>query len=509
MSNPPLSRLIEAGHPIISIESTDEVRAEQVVARAASTLRRPLRTWSVTEGLSESGSYRLSGDRVQAQRRVEAGKPADALRHVVEQRESAVFLFRDLGPHCRGAAGAVVVRLLRDFVRGIDLMGGIAEQTIVLLEAGEIPAEIGRLAIAYDVGWPNEEEVLDTVKDTYRRIRRQQGSDVSQKLKKTEVEAVVRTLRGLSLSEAARLVSDVIYEDNRLCAEDIPKLVDGKRRLLEQSGVLETIATNITPSEMGGLSNLKDWLKKRRNAFSSEAREFGIDPPRGLLLLGVPGCGKSLCAKVVAQMAHMPLLRLDPGTLYTKFIGESEGQLRRALRQAESMAPCVLWIDEIEKAFASASSTSADGGLSKRMFGSLLSWMQDHRHPIFLVATANDISALPPELMRKGRFDEVFFVDLPDEAARRDILSIHLRRRDRDPDTFDLAALAAASEGFSGSEIEQAVVAAMFEAFNEKKILSDRHLLKTFEATAPLSQVAAEQIASLRAWASQRCVAAD
>ena len=506
---PTLERLFNAGHPIVAIESTDEARAEEVVERAAAAVRRPLRTWSVTEGLTEAGHYRVDGDRVRSRQPIGPGKPIEALKYVIEQREPAVYLFRDLVPHCRsGKEGPIVTRLLRDFVRSCNRMGPTSEQTIVMLDAGELPQEVGRLVARHDIGWPDEDELLAVVKDTYKRIKRQHDRPISANLKRDELEAIVRTLRGLSVNEAGRLVSDVIYEDHSLTVDDVPKLVEGKRLLLGQSGTLETIAADVSAGEIGGLANLKDWLAKRERAFSSEAREFGIEPPRGLLLLGVPGCGKSLCAKVVAQSAHMPLLRLDPGTLYTKFIGESENQLRRALRQAESMAPCVLWIDEIEKAFASASSSSSDGGLSKRMFGTLLSWMQDHRHPIFLVATANDISALPPELMRKGRFDEVFFVDLPTAEARAQILEIHLTQRDRDAGNFDLPKLAAASEGFSGSELEQAVIASLFEAFEAGQPLADEHVLAALSETRPLSELACEQIASLRAWASERCVPA-
>lgn len=226
-------------------------------------------------------------------------------------------------------------------------------------------------------------------------------------------------------------------------------------------------------------------------------------------MLGVPGCGKSLCAKIVAADWNMPLLRLDPGVLYQRFVGASEGRLREALQQAEATAPCILWIDEIEKAFASASADSADGGLSQRMFGTLLSWMQDHRHPIFLIATANDVSKLPPELMRKGRFDEVFFVDLPPSRARQQIFEVHLRRRGRNPKQFSLEDLAQASEGFTGSEIEQAVISGLFMAFSERMQLTDQHLREALARTQPLSSLMAERIAELRIWASNRCVPAD
>lgn len=226
-------------------------------------------------------------------------------------------------------------------------------------------------------------------------------------------------------------------------------------------------------------------------------------------MLGVPGCGKSLCAKAVAADWGMPLLRLDPGVLYQKFIGESENQLRQAIQQAEAMAPVVLWIDEIEKAFASASSSSADGGLSQRMFGTLLSWMQDHREPIFMVATANDISALPPELMRKGRFDEVFFIDLPGVDARRQIFQIHLKRKKRNPADFRIDELADASKDLTGSEIEQAIASGLFRAFADKRELTTEDILRAVASTNPLSSLMSERIESLRAWAANRCVVAD
>jgi len=226
-------------------------------------------------------------------------------------------------------------------------------------------------------------------------------------------------------------------------------------------------------------------------------------------MLGIPGCGKSLCAKAVASDWQMPLLRLDPGVLYQKFIGESESQLRQALAQAEAMAPVVLWVDEIEKAFASASAGSADGGLSKRMFGTLLSWMQDHRHPIFIIATANDVSSLPPELMRKGRFDEIFFVDLPSPEVRKEIFEIHLRKRGMKPEQFDLQALVSTSEGFSGSEIEQAIVSATYVAAAGERSITGEDLVAELRQTRPLSVVMGERVAALREWASDRTVPAD
>ena len=310
-----------------------------------------------------------------------------------------------------------------------------------------------------------------------------------------------------------RAVAGAILDDHALTAEDLPRLADAKKRLVASTGCLESITADFAPEDLGGLARLKDWLRGRRGGFDAKAEAFGLEPPRGVLMLGVPGCGKSLCAKVVAADWGLPLLRLDPGVLYQKYIGASETRLREALRQAEATAPVVLWVDEIEKAFASAGGGGgSDGGLSRRMFGTLLSWMQDHRHPIFLVATANDLSALPPELMRKGRFDEVFFVDLPAEGARRAILAVHLRRRGRDPEKFDLDRLAEASAGFSGAELEQAVVTALFAAYREGGAdaeLTDDQIAAALADTKPLSVLNAEKIAGLQAWAAERCVPAD
>ena len=354
-----------------------------------------------------------------------------------------------------------------------------------------------------------DKEKCRTIRDTFRDVQQASYEEVSSSVARKDIEQMAQTLRGLTKGEAARVVAAAVYDDNALTPRDLPRMVEYKRNLLKSTGCLEAIAVNVSVDEIGGLDNLKGWLAKRRGASSAAARDYGLDPPRGILLLGVQGCGKSLAAKAVAADWQIPLLRLDPGVLYQKYIGESETRLREALAQAQAMAPVVLWIDEIEKAFASAASTSSDGGLSQRMFGTLLSWMQDHRHPIFIVATANDIDALPPELMRKGRFDEVFFVDLPDAAARRKILEIHLRRRKRDPARFGLDRVAAATEGFSGAELEQLIVSGMYTAFAKSEELADSHLLAEHGTTKPLATLMRERIVDLRAWAKDRCVPAD
>jgi AAA+ superfamily predicted ATPase len=490
-----LKLLIQSGNPIISMETPDEPRAIHLVHEVAAAMRLPLLEWSATEGMVQCPPEA-------AKVLVEPGKLPLALRCVKETSFPVLYLFKDLGPHCKDPQ---IVRYVRDLYFSPDAR----LWNVILVDSTPLPPEVRRLTVPFDVGWPNEAELTEVVHNTLRNVRDHSLHEVEVKLTKRELEQLVQTLRGLTADEAARILSGAMHEDFVLDGSDLPRVVDAKRNRLGTMGCLESIMADVSPDEIGGLNNLKRWLNLRRGGFSVRGREYGLDPPRGILLLGVQGCGKSLCAKVVASAWRMPLLRMDPGVLYQKFIGESEARLREALNQAESMAPVVLWIDEIEKAFASASSDSADGGLSQRMFGTLLSWMQDHRQPVFLIATANNIAQLPPELVRKGRFDEVFFVDLPGPSERKVIFTIHLRKRRRDPAQFDIERLVAAAEGFTGAEIEQAVISGLYVAFSDGKECGADHIVAAMKATQPLSIVMRERIEQLRAWARDRCVPAD
>lgn len=489
----PLKLAILAGHPLVSVQTVDEERTVQLLKQTGQELCVPLVEWSVTKGFWSGhpsfGSHEKGSE-----------NPADALRAARDwQFETRVYLFHDLAPHCREPE---VLRLLRD-------LHGRSNVTVVLLDSSPLPENIRRLAVPVQIAPPTPAELEKVVRDTFAQVQQKTGKKLTASLSRRDFEVLIQTLRGLTLAEASRVVASALHTDGALTSQDIPLIVEAKRNLLQNAGALESVAVNVGVDEVAGLSNLKRWLKTRRGGMTQEARAFGLDHPRGILLLGVQGCGKSLCARAVAADWNMPLLKMDPGVLYQKYIGESENRLRDALAQAEAMAPVVLWIDEIEKAFASSGSDSADGGLSQRMFGTLLTWMQDHRSPIFLVATANNIQSLPPELMRKGRFDEVFFVDLPAEAVRQQVFAVHLKRRNRKPEAFALGELAAAADGFSGAEIEQAVVGALYAAFAEKTELADRHLLAEVRTTRPLSVLMAEKVGDLRAWASGRCVMAD
>jgi SpoVK/Ycf46/Vps4 family AAA+-type ATPase len=488
-----LQLLIKAGNPLISVVSHDEEGVTDVVRFSAEQLGLPLFEWSVTTGMRQVLP-------AMADVGVKPGKAVPALDYVLDNDgKKEVYFLKDLGPHLKDS---YVQRQLREIYQRRKV-------SVVLLDLEPLSEAVRRLTVPIEMTLPTAEELEKVIRETFRDARDSSYEEITVAVSKKDIEQMAQTLRGLTKAEAGRVVAAAIYHDNALTAQDLPRLVEYKRNVLKSAGCLEAINVNVAVNEIGGLDNLKRWLAKRRGASSARARQYGLDAPRGILLLGVQGCGKSLCAKVVAADWQVPLLRLDPGVLYQKYIGESETRLRDALAQAEAMAPVVLWIDEIEKAFASAASTSADGGLSQRMFGTLLSWMQDHRYPIFIVATANNIDALPPELMRKGRFDEVFFVDLPDAAARRTILDIHLRRRNRDPGRFALGALAAATEGFSGAELEQLIVSAMYSAFADDQELADAHLMAERSVTKPLATLMRERIVNLREWARDRCVPAD
>jgi len=398
----------------------------------------------------------------------------------------------------------VVLRLLRDLINKFSAVGG----TLVMIDSSDkIPEVIKSQTASFELSYPSEEEIEELIRFTLRSIHKKTPLEIG--ITKKGMKAAIRNLRGLTQRQAEQIIRSTVINDKRFDDDDVNRIMAEKRKIFQGDGLLEYIETPLTIDQIGGMNNLKKWLKQRRDVFKDNARDFGLTAPRGVLMLGVQGAGKSLCAKAISAGWQLPLLRMDPSSLYNSYIGQSEQNLRKALRQTEQMAPVILWIDEIEKAFASAASQSSDGGLSKRMFGTLLTWMQDHKEPVFLVATANDIEALPPELLRKGRFDEIFFVGLPGLEARQKIFEIHLSKRKRNPNDFDLAALAKAADGFSGAEIEQAVISSLYNAFYADKVLTTEVILKAVKDSIPLSVTMAEKIEDLCDWAQDRCVPAD
>jgi SpoVK/Ycf46/Vps4 family AAA+-type ATPase len=370
-----------------------------------------------------------------------------------------------------------------------------------------LPPQLDAMAATVVLPAPGEEEYRNLLSNLLRDLSHRQYVEVN--LSREETAGLLRHLSGLTLMEAEKILTKAIIEDHRLTPEDIRHVIEAKKAVVERDGLLEYYPVEQSMANVADLKTLKEWLGKRKNVVENplKAEEFGLTFPRGVLLLGVPGCGKSLCAKAVATEWGLPLLKFDTSNLYNKYIGESEKNFKRAIRAAERMAPVVLWIDELEKAFAQGG--TEDGGVSQRILGSFLNWMQDRQGEVFIVATANEIEKLPPEFLRKGRFDEIFFVDLPDPDTRREIFRIHLASRGQDPDSFDLDLLAADAEGFTGSEIEEVVVSGLYAAFAEEAVLSSEGLKREISGTVPLSVTMAEKVGALRAWAESRTVRAN
>lgn len=490
-----LESLLAARHSCIVVATDEEEYVRTLAAQAAVGQRKDLWAWSVTHGLHDglvAGSTPLP----------DTTHAAAALYYLSNDREKrGIVMTLDLVPHLKDDR---TLRALRDLIGKFTETGS----TLLMVDhSHDLPPVVAASSTRLVISYPSEEEVEDLIKGTLRRCHEERRIEVS--VGRSQLQTMVRNLHGLTRRQIRQIVRDCVSEDRRFDEQDIHHILALKRKTLHADGLLEYVEAPLDMGSIGGMDQLKGWLEQRRRALTEEAMKFGITPPRGVLMLGVQGAGKSLAAKAVATAWRRPLLRMDVGALYDRYIGESERRLRDALHQAELMAPIILWIDEIEKAFASAASHSADGGLSRRMFGHLLTWMQEREAPVFLIATANDIEALPPELLRKGRFDEIFFVDLPSPQARRQIFEIHLRKRERDPGDFDLDQLVSASGGFSGAEIEQAIVSALYDAFEGNGLLRTSDILAALRRSPPLSVTMAEKVQTLRAWAEGRCVPAE
>lgn len=492
-----LERLLRSGHRCVSILTFEEADALHVVRAALENLGGggEVLRWSVVRGVHDGRDE--TGPAVS-----DTDHPAAALYFFAGLTRPVTAVLLDLVPHLKDDR---TMRTFRETLRAFEKQGS----RVILIDAvTEVPPAVRAVATPLELTLPDERALEQIVRETVRACSTPKRP-IEVTLTRRDLQAILRNLRGLNARQARQLVRDACLDDRKLDTTDLEAMLTEKRRLMSGEGLLEYVQAPVSLDEIGGVRRLKYWLEQRRAALCDEAAAFGVPPPRGILLLGVQGAGKSLAAKAVATAWQRPLLRMDVGAMYDKFIGESERRLREAFRQAEMMSPIILWIDEIEKAFASAAAQSADGGLSKRMFGALLTWMQEHRAPVFVVATANDIEALPPELLRKGRFDEIFFVDLPDAEARRMIFSIHLARRKRDPQQFDLDKLAAAADGYSGAEIEQGIIAALNDAFARHADLTDDGIVTAIRNSPPLSVIMAERMAGLRQWAQGRCVPAD
>ncbi|MGH9424654.1 MAG: AAA family ATPase, partial [Thermoanaerobaculia bacterium] len=360
----------------------------------------------------------------------------------------------------------------------------------------ELPKDVEALAVRFTLEMPDVTELRDVVRSVVDSISARQRIHID--LSRDDALRLVQALQGLTINQARQVVAQAIVEDGTLSAADIQTIVRCKGEMIERGGVLEFFPVEQNAFEIGGFARLKEWLESARVGFSAEARALNLNAPKGVLFAGVQGCGKSLAAKFVARQWELPLLKLDAGRLYEKYVGDSEKNFRKATALAEAMAPVILWIDEIEKAFAQGGSTDSDGGLSQRLFGSFLTWLQEKKDEVFVVGAANDLMNVPPELLRKGRFDEVFFVDLPTREERMSIFAIHLRLRKQNPSTFDLGALADATDGFSGAEIEQAVISALYRSLQKKQPVTSESIVESVRSTTPLSISRAEDVARVR-----------
>jgi len=489
-----LSLLVRARYGLIVMETPEAEPAEEMARHVAAELSVHYYHWTRSKGLRRGGTV---GDPY-----VDDTKEPQKALTFIEREGSGIMLLRDLVPYLEDP---LVVSHLLDALKAFEMRRG---SLLLVGQDVRLPDALRPLATTFRVPSPT----YDAYRTLVERLIREYSArmTVTVDLTPQDRTRLIQNLMGLSLSEAEKIVTRQIIEDGALRARDIEGVIAAKRQAVKQDGLLEYYPAEGPLSHVAGLAGLKQWLARRRTVIADPQRAaaMGLDFPKGVLLLGVPGCGKSLCAKAIACEWGLPLLKLDPANLYDKYIGDSEKNFKRAMQTAERMAPVVLWIDEIEKAFASSNSES-DGGLSRRVFGTFLSWLQDRRGSVFVVATSNDVSQLPPEFIRKGRFDEVFFVDLPTPAARAEVFRIHLQKRSQDASAFDLTKLAAATEGFSGAEIEGCVAGALYTAFSANKPLTADLMLEEASGTRPLSQTMPEKVAGLREWARPRVVMAD
>lgn len=482
-----LNILIQAQYPLIYLVTSEEERTEQAIAAIAQS-RPPRRVfiWTVTHGIVEHGQPRGATQH-------NTVSPQAAIEWVIRQREPGIFVFKDLHPFIDAPE---VTRWLRDAIASFK---GTQKTIMLMSPVQQIPIELEKEVVVLDYPLPDITELNEVLSHQLEQTRNRRIT--------TEMrEKLLKAALGLTRDEAEKVYRKAQVTAGRLTEAEVNIVLSEKKQLIRRNGILEYIEEDETIESVGGLEELKRWLKQRSNAFTERAREYGLPQPKGMLILGVPGCGKSLIAKTTSRLWGLPLIRLDMGRVYDgSMVGRSEANLRNALKTAESISPAILFIDEIDKAFAgSTGSADSDGGTSSRIFGSFLTWMQEKTSPVFVMATANRVERLPGEFLRKGRFDEIFFVDLPNVEERKEIFRIHLVKRHRDLARFDLDQLANVCEGFSGAEIEQALIAAMYEAFAQDREFTQLDIIAAVKSTLPLSKTMNEQVTALRDWARQR-----
>ena len=483
-----LNILLQAQYPLIYLVTPEEERAEHAISNISEDYGeyRRVFVWTVTHGIVEYGQPR----QMTLHNTV---SPEAALEWVIRQTEPGIYIFKDLHPFIDGA---VVTRWLRDAIASFKN----SQKVIILMSPlQQVPIELEKEVVVLDYPLPNLAELNQVLSAQLKNTK-------NSRIKTEAREKLLKAALGLTKDEAEKVYRKARVKSGRLTEQEVEIVLSEKKQLIRRNGILEYIEEDETIDSVGGLEELKIWLRQRSNAFTERAREYGLPQPKGMLILGVPGCGKSLIAKTTSRLWGLPLLRLDMGRVYDgSMVGRSEANLRNALKTAESISPAILFIDELDKAFAGgAGSGDSDGGTSSRIFGSFLTWMQEKTSPVFVMATANRVERLPGEFLRKGRFDEIFFVDLPTPEEKQDIFRIHLGKRRSDITRFDLEQLAKISEGFSGAEIEQAIIAAMYDAFAQDREFTQLDIIAAIKATLPLSRTMIEQVTALRDWARQR-----
>jgi len=464
---------------------------QSITISRASQAYTPLFRWTITDGLQRI-DISLEPQAINAQ-------PTDVLKHIRAVSKPGIYVLLDFHPFLDDP---VHVRLLKDIcIRSAE----INRQIVLISHTVKIPQELESFCARFDMALPSESDRATIVKQAANEYAKDNpGTRV--KVDPKAHELLLQNLAGLTWADTERLARNAIYQDGAITHSDLPDVMQAKYELLNRGGALQFEYDTARFKDVGGLTRLKAWLQQRRPVFRGDESAAHLDTPKGILLLGVQGCGKSLAAKATAGIFGVPLLRLDFGTIYDKYHGETERKLRESLKTADVMSPCVLWIDEIEKGIAGR---GGETGTTQRVLGTFLTWMAERRSKVFVVATANDISTLPPELVRKGRFDEIFFVDLPADNVRTSILAIHLANRDQSLNNFDLDRLTTATDGFSGAEIEQAIVSSLYAAHAQNEPLATDHILAEINQTRPLSVVMSERIAAMRDWAAGRTVACD
>ncbi len=480
-----ISLCIKSRYPILYLVTSEESRAEKLVRQAAEVTKKSCFFWSATEGFYNSDKF---------------GKtkaPMDALNAILGYTEPGLFILKDFHPYLEDP---LIIRKLRDIIASLKKS---YKTLFIISPLLVLPPGLEKGISPIDIPLPSAKELKDVLFNLLKPL--QESNKIKVDLSESLVEKTVNASRGLTEGEAENLYARLIVKDRAFDESDLPEVVAEKKKLIRKSGLLDYYDFSEGIGSVGGLERLKSWLQKRGLAFSQKARDFGLPEPRGILLLGVQGCGKSLAAKASASLWNLPLLRLDVGKIFDSYMGSSEKNIREAIKIAEALSPNILWMDEIDKAFSGAGSQhSGDSGVSARVFGTFLTWMQEKTAPVFVFATANNIENLPPELLRKGRFDEIFFIDLPTKTERKTIFEIHLKKRKRNPEDFNLDIFAERSDGFNGAEIEQLIISGLYHAFSEDRELREEDIFLELEETVPLSVTYKEKIDTLRSWAEKR-----